>query len=169
MEILKTKIPKNIFKMFFRRDEKLFLVQIFSTVWTKSLAFQKPVQSTRGSSSIPRQGKRFEVVFKNNGKSMNFSWKSCSMWYDLISELWDFPGLMIKKKFFAKCWANRSRGSQSRIRNIFCFSVCSMSIFQGKIQFCTIASVCKEIFSSIDFPLRIRPKICCTYLESVTL
>ena len=78
-----------------------------------------------------------------------------------------FPGIYDKNTFFAKCWANRSRGSQSRIRNIFCFSVCSMSIFQGKIQFCTIASVCKEIFSSIDFPLRIRPKICCTYLESV--
>ena len=51
---------ENIFKMDFRRDENIFLVQIFSTVWTKSLDFQKTVQSIRGSWSIPRQG----IVFR---------------------------------------------------------------------------------------------------------
>ena len=47
IKILKTEILENIFKTFFRRDEKIFLVQIFSTVWTKSLDFQKTVQNTQ--------------------------------------------------------------------------------------------------------------------------
>ena len=55
MKILKTKNLKNSLKIFFRQDEKIVLVQIFSTVWIMSLDFKKTVQSTRGSSSMPRQ------------------------------------------------------------------------------------------------------------------
>ena len=39
--------------------EMIFLSRFFSTVWTKSLDSQKTVQSTRGSSSMPRQGIAF--------------------------------------------------------------------------------------------------------------
>ena len=46
---------ENIFQKDFRQDENVFLIQIFSTVWIMSLDFQQTVQSTRGSSSMPRQ------------------------------------------------------------------------------------------------------------------
>ena len=43
-------------KYFFAEMKKCFWFRFFSTVWTKSLDFPKTAQSTRGSSSMPRQG-----------------------------------------------------------------------------------------------------------------
>ena len=46
-------------KYFFAEMKKCFWSRFFSTVWTKSLDSPKTVQSTRGSSSMPRQGIAF--------------------------------------------------------------------------------------------------------------
>ena len=42
-------------KIFFAEMKKYFWSRFFSTVWIMSLDFKKAVQSTRGSSSMPRQ------------------------------------------------------------------------------------------------------------------
>ena len=50
---------EKIFSKKIAEMKKCFWSRFFSTVWTKSLDFQKTVQSTRGSSSMPRQGISF--------------------------------------------------------------------------------------------------------------
>ena len=51
---------RKIFSKYVFAEMKIyFWSRFFSTVWTKSLDFQKTVQSTRGSSSMPRQGIAF--------------------------------------------------------------------------------------------------------------
>ena len=52
----KPKFRKIFPKYFFAEMKKCFWFSFFSTVWTKSLDSPKTAQSTRGSSSMPRQG-----------------------------------------------------------------------------------------------------------------
>ena len=56
----KCKFPKIFSKYVFAEMKKYVWSRFFSTVWTKSLDSQKTVQSTRGSSSMPRQ----EIAFR---------------------------------------------------------------------------------------------------------
>ena len=59
MKISKTKILKQLFFKKIAEMKKCFWTRFFSTVWTKSLDSSKTVQSTRGSSSMPRPGIAF--------------------------------------------------------------------------------------------------------------